>query len=66
MTASPCCGGCATPAASAPVIFLTARDSTDDRVHGLTIGGDDYMLKPFAVAELVARVQAVAQPARCR
>ena len=41
----------------APVLFLTARDSTDDRVHGLTIGGDDYMVKPFAVAELVARVK---------
>lgn len=40
-----------------PVIFLTARDSTDDRVKGLTSGGDDYMIKPFAVAELVARVQ---------
>ncbi|MCL4144409.1 UNVERIFIED_CONTAM: hypothetical protein GTU68_035241 [Idotea baltica] len=40
-----------------PVIFLTARDSTDDRVRGLTSGGDDYMVKPFAIAELVARVQ---------
>jgi two-component system OmpR family response regulator len=40
-----------------PVIFLTARDSTDDRVRGLTAGGDDYMVKPFAVAELVARVR---------
>jgi two-component system OmpR family response regulator len=40
-----------------PVIFLTARDSTDDRVKGLTSGGDDYMVKPFAIAELVARVQ---------
>ena len=40
-----------------PVIFLTARDSTDDRVKGLTEGADDYMIKPFAVAELVARVQ---------
>ena len=40
-----------------PVIFLSARDGTDDRVHGLTIGGDDYMVKPFAVAELVARVR---------
>jgi len=40
-----------------PVIFLSARDSTDDRVRGLTVGGDDYMVKPFAVAELVARVQ---------
>lgn len=40
-----------------PVIFLSARDSTDDRVRGLTEGGDDYMVKPFAIAELVARVQ---------
>lgn len=41
----------------APVIFLTARDATDDRVRGLTIGGADYQVKPFAVAELVARVR---------
>jgi two-component system OmpR family response regulator len=40
-----------------PVIFLTARDATEDRVRGLSTGGDDYMVKPFAVAELVARVQ---------
>lgn len=40
-----------------PVIFLTARDSTEDRVRGLTEGADDYVVKPFAVAELVARVQ---------
>lgn len=40
-----------------PVIFLTARDATDDRVRGLSEGGDDYMVKPFAVAELVARVK---------
>ncbi len=40
-----------------PVIFLTARDATEDRVKGLTSGGDDYMAKPFAIAELVARVQ---------
>ncbi len=40
-----------------PIVFLTARDSTDDRVRGLTSGGDDYIVKPFAVAELVARVQ---------
>ena len=43
--------------AQTPVIFLTALDSTEDRVRGLTDGGDDYMVKPFAVAELVARVQ---------
>lgn len=42
-----------------PVIFLTARDSTADRVRGLTIGGDDYVTKPFAVEELVARVRVV-------
>ncbi|MCB1030305.1 MAG: response regulator transcription factor [Acidimicrobiales bacterium] len=40
-----------------PVIFLTARDSTEDRVRGLTTGGADYQVKPFAVAELVARVR---------
>jgi two-component system OmpR family response regulator len=42
-----------------PVIFLTARDATADRVRGLTIGGDDYLTKPFSVEEMVARVQAV-------
>ncbi|WP_419918603.1 response regulator transcription factor [Candidatus Poriferisocius sp.] len=40
----------------APVVFLTARDGTEDRVRGLTTGGADYVVKPFAVAELVARV----------
>ena len=44
-----------------PVLFLTAKDATDDRVHGLTIGGDDYLVKPFAVAELVARVKLAAR-----
>jgi two-component system OmpR family response regulator len=42
-----------------PVLFLTARDATEDKVRGLTIGGDDYVTKPFSVAELLARVQAV-------
>ena len=41
----------------AAVIFLTARDTVEDRVRGLTTGGADYQVKPFAVAELVARVQ---------
>ncbi|MGD9752486.1 MAG: response regulator transcription factor, partial [Acidimicrobiia bacterium] len=45
--------------AAAPVIFLTARDATEDRVRGLTIGGDDYVVKPFALEELVARVRVV-------
>ena len=42
-----------------PVIFLTARDATSDTVTGLTIGGDDYITKPFSVEALVARVRAV-------
>jgi len=42
-----------------PVLFLTARDDPEDRVRGLTLGGDDYLGKPFSVAELVARVRAV-------
>jgi two-component system OmpR family response regulator len=40
-----------------PVVFLTARGATEDRVRGLRDGGDDYVVKPFEVAELVARVQ---------
>jgi two-component system, OmpR family, copper resistance phosphate regulon response regulator CusR len=40
-----------------PVLFLTARDSIDDRVKGLELGADDYMVKPFAFAELLARVR---------
>jgi two-component system, OmpR family, response regulator len=43
--------------AKTQVIFLTARDATEDRVRGLTTGGADYQVKPFAVAELVARVR---------
>jgi len=42
-----------------PIIFLTARDETSDKVRGLTTGGDDYLVKPFSLEELVARVQAV-------
>jgi two-component system OmpR family response regulator len=42
-----------------PVIFLTARDATEDKVRGLTIGGDDYVTKPFSLEELVARIRAV-------
>ena len=43
----------------APVLFLTARDATEDKVRGLTVGGDDYVTKPFSLEELVARVRAV-------
>src|SRR6516225_2336180 len=42
-----------------PVIFLTARDEVDDRVRGLDAGADDYLCKPFAFAELLARVRAL-------
>jgi two-component system OmpR family response regulator len=42
-----------------PVIFLTARDSTEDKIAGLTIGGDDYLTKPFSLDELIARVRAI-------
>jgi two-component system OmpR family response regulator len=42
-----------------PVLFLTAKDATEDRVHGLTIGGDDYVTKPFSLEEVVARIRAV-------
>jgi two-component system, OmpR family, response regulator len=42
-----------------PVIFLTARDATEDKIAGLTIGGDDYLTKPFSLDELVARVRAI-------
>jgi two-component system, OmpR family, response regulator len=42
-----------------PVVFLTARDATTDRLRGLTIGGDDYLTKPFSIEELVARVQVI-------
>lgn len=42
-----------------PIIFLTARDANEDKVKGLTIGGDDYIVKPFTNDELVARIHAV-------
>ena len=42
-----------------PVLFLTARDATEDKVGGLRVGGDDYVTKPFSLDELVARIHAV-------
>jgi two-component system OmpR family response regulator len=47
-----------------PVVFLTARDSTEDKVAGLTLGGDDYVTKPFSLEELIARVRAVLRRTR--
>jgi len=42
-----------------PVLFLAARDGTEDKVRGLTLGGDDYMAKPFSLEEVVARIHAI-------
>ena len=42
-----------------PVLFLTARDSVDDKITGLTVGGDDYVTKPFSLDEVLARIRAV-------
>jgi two-component system OmpR family response regulator len=47
-----------------PVIFLTARDTQDDKVTGLMLGGDDYMTKPFGLAELAARIRTVLRRTR--
>lgn len=47
-----------------PVVFLTARRETDDRIRGLTIGADDYVVKPFSLEELIARVRAVLRRTR--
>jgi DNA-binding response OmpR family regulator len=47
--------------AATPVLLLTARDAVEDRVHGLELGADDYLVKPFATPELVARVRALAR-----
>src|SRR4026207_2047978 len=44
-----------------PILFLTARDSVKDRVKGLELGADDYLVKPFAFPELLARIRSVLQ-----
>jgi len=46
---------------STPILMLTARDAVDDRVRGLESGADDYMVKPFAMRELIARIRALAR-----
>jgi two-component system OmpR family response regulator len=48
-------------ASNVPVLLLTARDAIEDRVRGLELGADDYLVKPFATAELVARIKALAR-----
>ncbi|MEU5883819.1 response regulator transcription factor [Spirillospora sp. NPDC047279] len=50
----------------APVVFLTARDATEDKIKGLTVGGDDYVTKPFSLEELIARIRAVLRRTRPR
>jgi two-component system OmpR family response regulator len=42
-----------------PVLFLTARDETEDKITGLTVGGDDYLTKPFSLDEIIARIHAI-------
>ena len=42
-----------------PILFLTAKDATEDKIRGLTLGGDDYVTKPFSLEELLARIRAV-------
>src|SRR6266480_1777441 len=50
--------------AGTPVVFLTARDATEDKIRGLTLGGDDYVTKPFSLAEVIARIRAVLRRTR--
>jgi two-component system, OmpR family, response regulator len=45
--------------ARVPVLFLTARDGTEDKITGLTLGGDDYLTKPFSLEEAIARIRAI-------
>ncbi|KQZ06024.1 response regulator [Microbacterium sp. MEC084] len=44
---------------TAPILFLTAKDETEDKIKGLNVGGDDYVTKPFSLDEIVARIQAI-------
>ena len=47
-----------------PIVFVTARDSLEDKIQGLTVGGDDYVTKPFSLEEVVARIRAVLRRTR--
>ena len=49
---------------TAPILFLTAKDDTEDKITGLTVGGDDYVTKPFSLEEVVARIRAVLRRTR--
>jgi two-component system OmpR family response regulator len=52
------------PSSPVPVLFLTARDALDDKLRGFTLGGDDYMTKPFSIEELIVRVRAILRRVR--
>jgi DNA-binding response OmpR family regulator len=58
------CRGLRASAVATPILMLTARDSLDDRVSGLSTGADDYLTKPFAFAELLARIRALLRRSR--
>jgi two-component system, OmpR family, copper resistance phosphate regulon response regulator CusR len=58
------CRGLRVGGSSTPILMLTARDAVDDRVTGLDVGADDYLTKPFAFCELLARVRALARRRR--
>ena len=60
-TGSGCAAGCARPGARVPVLMLTARDGFAVRVSGLDAGADDYLVKPFSLLELAARLRALAR-----
>ena len=47
-----------------PIVFVTARDSVEDKIKGLTVGGDDYVTKPFSLEEVIARIRAVLRRTR--
>ena len=51
---------------TAPILFLTAKDGTEDKIEGLNAGGDDYVTKPFSLDEIVARAQAILRRRRRR
>ncbi|SDS32590.1 response regulator transcription factor [Agrococcus carbonis] len=44
---------------ASPILFLTAKDDTEDKITGLTVGGDDYVTKPFSLDEIIARIKAI-------
>ena len=58
-TASRSVGACASAGFKTAILFLTAKDAVENKVEALRAGGDDYVTKPFSLAEVVARVQAI-------